>query len=72
VAEPADITGAIKQNEVVECVLLQPDRGPDATEAGADDRNVIAGDGGHGHALSTVLGRTESRSGQADACSQER
>jgi hypothetical protein len=38
---PADIAGTVDQYEIVESGLLQPHRGGDRTEAGADDRDVV-------------------------------
>jgi len=59
--DSADVSGAIQQDEVVESCLLQTDRGRDATEAGADDRNVIVGYGAVGHRISRVSGKEVGR-----------
>ena len=37
----ADVAGAVDKHEVVETRLLQPHRGGDRTEAGANDRDVV-------------------------------
>jgi hypothetical protein len=70
--DPADVTGAIQQNEIVKTGPSQTDRGRDATETGTDDRNMVVGDKTARHRGSESYRGMVVRGGHAEACSQDR